>query len=277
LNPAWSPQGRDDGWLPALAAAAVLHVLVFTLVVMFGLPKLKPGGASVPINIVANAPARDSHAAEPAPEPQPAATEEPVPEAPPAPPAAKSVPVPPVPPKPAPRPVPTPAPAKTAPLKAQPPPTPAPPHPAKPAPAQPAFDLDKLQTNISKYATKSAPPRPSGGLRGPPRVDRAPPTLASGSAGPSNADVEGLGQLLNRLWNPNCAADPVDVDLAIDVDLNGRIRVDAHGRDQSSDPAVAASYIRAVSAVHKVEPYDPKFRGQHIPIRFIASKACANR
>lgn len=276
MNPAWSPQGRDDGWLPALAAAAVLHVLVFTLVVIFGLPKLKPGGTAVPINIVANAPTTDSRAAEQAPQVQSAATEEPAPEPEPAPAPAKSVPTP-APPKPAPKPVPTPAPAKTAPMKTQPPPTPAPAKPTKPAPPQPTFDLNRLDASLQGAIAKARAGRPALAPRGPTRSETALQARPSAGTGVSTSDVEGLGQLLNRLWNPNCAADPVDVDLAIDVDMNGRIRVDAHGRDQSSDPAVAASYIRAISAVHKVEPYDPKFRGQHIPIRFIASKACANR
>jgi len=271
---------RDDGWLPALAAAVVLHVLVFAVVVLFGLPKTKLGGTVVPINIVANAPTTDSRAAEQAPETQTAQTDAPTPQAPPeVTPPAKSTPAPPKPAPPQPRPVPPPP--KPVPAKSvTPAPTPKPvPTPVKPAPARPqpapTFDLNRLQESINGAVARAA--KPSSAPRGPTRRETAPQPRPSAGTGVSTSDIEGLGQLLNRLWNPNCAADPVDANLTIDVDMDGRIRVDDGGRDKSSDPAVAASYLRAIAAVHKVEPYDPKFRGQHIPIRFNASKACANR
>ncbi|MGA0603965.1 hypothetical protein ACO2Q3_24890 [Caulobacter sp. KR2-114] len=280
MNLAIPSRTRDDSWLPALAAAVVLHVLVLAVVAIFGLPKAKIGGTAVPINIVANAP--ETHAAEPAPQTQAAQTETPVPQAPPEPtPPVQSTPAPPTPAPPKPRPAPPPprpTPARTvtpAPTP-KPVPTPVKPAPAKPQPA-PSFDLNRLQSSIDTALQHAKAAKPSSAPRGPSRPSTAPRPQPGSSAGPTAGDVEGLGQLLNRLWNPNCAADPVDVNLSIDVDMNGRIRVDTGGADKSSDPAVAASYIRAVSAVHKVEPYDPKFRGQHIPIRFIASKACANR
>lgn len=289
-------RARDDSWLPALAAAVVLHVLVFAVLVLFGLPKVRMGGTAVPINIVANAPTTDSRAAEQAPQTQTAQTETPTPEAPPeATPPAQSTPAPPTPAPPRPRPTPpppkpvptktvTPAPTpRPTPTPVRPAPTPKPtPTPAKPTPVAkpqpaPSFDLNKLQASIDGAVHRAQAAKPSSAPRGPSRQETAPQPRPSAGSGVSTSDVEGLGQLLNRLWNPNCAADPVDVNLTIDVDADGRIRVNSNGGEHSSDSAVAASYIRAISAVHKVEPYDPKFRGQHIPIRFNASKACANR
>ncbi len=267
MNPAWShhhvDQRGEERW-PALAGAAALHVLVIAAVIFLGAPRLKPGGTSVPINIVSNAPTTDTRAAEKAPETQAAATENPVPEAPPAPP-------PPAPSAPA---APKPAPTKTV---ARPIPTPTRPATAQPQPAaKPAFDLDKLQASISKYARPS-PPKPAGGVRGPAHVETAPVARPAVANGASESDIEGLSQLLNRLWMKNCSgAEPVDVDVAVTVDQDGRIRADAGGQEHSSDSAVAASAIRAISAAHKVEPYDPKYRGQKYTFKFDAKKACAN-
>lgn len=282
LTTAGQPRGGNDGWLPSLAAAVLLHAVILVLVALFGLPKLKPGGTAVPINIVANAPTTDSRAAEQAEKQQTAQTETPVPEAPPeaTPPPAASVPAPPVPAPPKPHPVPAPAkptPAKTVIPPPKPTPVPAKPIPVKPAPPQPApsFDLNKLQASIDTAVSHAAHAKPSSAPRGPPRAETAPQPRPSAGQGVSTSDIEGLGQLLNRLWNPNCTA-PVDVNLSIDVNADGRIRVDSGGRENSSDMVEAASVRAAIRAVHKVEPYDPKFRGQHIPIRFNAQKACAN-
>lgn len=282
MNLAWSYRpAREPRW-PAYLAAVVLHVLLVLAVVYLGRSTLKPMGTSVPINIVATGPVTDSRAAEQAPEAQPAATENPVPDTPPAPPPpAPKVQAPPVPAPPKPTP-PKPVPTKAVPIKpAPPPPTPVakPTHPAKPQPAPapaPAFDLDKLQSSISKYA-KPSPPRPAGGVRGPAHAETAPQARPAVANGLSTSDIEGLGQLLNRLWNPNCGANPVDLDVKIAVDQNGRVRVDTEGKENSPDSAIAASAIRAKSAVHKVEPYDPKYRGQAFTIKFDAQKACANR
>ncbi|HEX7760437.1 MAG TPA: hypothetical protein VF459_13100 [Caulobacteraceae bacterium] len=261
MNPAWSHRGGKEPRWPSLAASAALHVLVVAAIVILGRPVLKMAGASVPINIVATGPVTDTRAAEQAPQTQTAATENPVPQAPPAPPPpAPSVPSPP-------QPTPAKAVAKPVPVK---------PSPAREV-AQPTFNFNKLQDSISRSVAASKAAKASSAPRGPSRAETAPQARPAIGQGITASDVEGLGQLLNRLWNPNCNAEPVDVDLAIDVDPNGRIRVDSGGRDHSPDAAVAASVIRAISAVHKVEPYDPKFRGQHFPIRFIASKACANR
>lgn len=277
MNLAWSHRvdHRGDERWPALAGAAALHALVIVAVIFLGAPRLKPGGTSVPINIVANAPTTDTRAAEQAPETHAAATENPVPETPPAPPPpAPSAPT-----------APKPAPTKTV---AQPTPTPTRPATAQPQPAaKPSFDLDRLQASISKYA-KPSPPKPAGGARGPAHAETALQARPAVANGVSASDVEGLGQLLNRLWNPNCAADPEDMTTTMSVDADGIPR-DITTRDRNGvvikvDPnqivagssAREASVIRAQQAVRKIKPYAQQFRGQTFTIKFDANKACAN-
>lgn len=311
MNPAMPPRMRDDSWLPALAAAVVLHVLVFALVVLFGLPKVKMGGTAVPINIVANAPTTDSRAAEQAPQTQTAQTETPTPEAPPeATPPAQSTPAPPTPAPPKSRPAPPPpkpAPAKTVtplpkpvPTKTVTPPPKLVPAPAKPAPPvrpqpAPSFDLNKLQDSLNGAINRAnAASKPSSAPHGPPRRETAPQPRPSAGVGVSTSDIAGLGDLLNRLWNKSCEGDaPADVTAKISVDADGRVpngslRIFGHNGNlivldskaflttQNMTPE-ETSAVRARSAITRVQPYAPQFRGQTFTINFNASKACANR
>ncbi len=279
MNPAWSHRrGPEPRW-PSLAASVALHVLVVAVIIVLGRPVLKMAGVSVPINIVATGPVTDSRAAEQAPRTQAAATEQPVAQAPPTPPtpAAPT----PAPPQPTPsRAVAKPLPVKPSPARDVAQPTPAPTRPAKAQPtpaAQPAFDLNRLQDSINHSVASAKAAKASSAPRGPTRAETAPQARPAVGQGISTSDIEGLGQLLNRLWNPNCGTNPIDLDVRIVVDQNGHVQADAGGQDHSPDSAIAASAIRAKSAVHKVEPYDPKYRGQSFMIKFDASKACANR
>jgi outer membrane biosynthesis protein TonB len=259
--------GRRDNRGPALLAALALHVGVFLAVVWFSRPAFMPRGTSVPINIVSTGPTTDSRPAQAAPIAQDAATPTPVPQAkapapPPAPPqpivkAAKPAPA-----KPAPKP--TPVPARTAPA---------------PSPSRDAFSLDALQASIAK-ATHSAPAKPANARRGPARAETAPEARVDAGTGVSQSDIAGLSQLLERLWNPDCTVDnrvviPVRFTVGFDGHLQGR--VDAGGKDISSDPVVYAAARRAIDAVHQAAPYAETYRGLAITVRFDAKKACAER
>jgi len=258
---------RRDSRAPALAAAFVLHAGLLVALISFSHPAFLPTGSSVPINIVATGPTTDSRAAEQAPAAQEAQVETPVPE-------AKAPTPPPAPPQPV--------------VKAQ---------PAKPAPPKPAkdtfslsavqadvaqkqsFNLNALQAEVAK-AAKSQPARPASARRGPTRAETAPVARVDAGAGVSQSDIAGLSDLLQRLWNPDCSVDdrvviPVKFTIGFDGHIQGR--VNAEGRDASSDPVVFAAARRAVDAVHQAAPYAENFRGLTVTVRFDANKACARR
>ncbi|HEY1929891.1 MAG TPA: energy transducer TonB [Caulobacteraceae bacterium] len=272
-----------DRLTPALAGAVALHLGLLAILLLHPTPPLAIG-AAVPITIVSHAPTTDSRRAIQAPEAQAAQTETPVPQA-----KAPEPPPPPPPPQPrnpqpkavaAPEPKPTPAPTKT-PLKATPTPE------AKPTPAQPTpktktaqksdnFSLDSLQADVSR-SLKRSPPRPSFAARGPTRVETAPEARVDAGQGVSQSDVAGLSQLLQRLWNVNCGDETVVVTVSFKVGDDGHLvgPVDDHGLRHSSNPAIAVAAVRAIDAVHKVAPYDPKFRNNTFNVKFDAQKACA--
>ncbi|MGH6986180.1 MAG: hypothetical protein ACRED9_04985 [Caulobacteraceae bacterium] len=85
--------------------------------------------------------------------------------------------------------------------------------------------------------------------------------------------------MLNRLWFKNCGgAAPVDVTVKLAVGDNGEVlQADAGGRQHSSDPATAASTLRAVAAVYQAAPYAAEFWDKDFSINFVASKACSGR
>jgi protein TonB len=256
---------------PALIAALALHVGLFAALTIFHPALPRPLGSAVPINIVSQAPTTDSRQAEAAPQKQTAQVEEPVPQArapsppPPPPPQARTTP---------PKPVKTVAPPKPA-LK----PTPTP-KPAKPShtPPRDTFDLNALAASISR-AAKSSPPRPASAARGPARSETAPEARVDAGQGISQSDIQGLSQLLDRLWLKNCdSGTVVNVTVRLTVDNDGRVLLaDAGGREHAGDPAASASAIRAIAAVHQAAPYAEEFRGRTFSINFDAAKACANR
>jgi hypothetical protein len=256
-------QPRDNR-TPAIATAAVLHAGLI-LALWYFTPPPKPGGNAVPINIVSSAPTTDSRPAEEAPQAQTAQAEEPQPE-------AKPQPAPPPPP---------PKPTPVTPHPAVKPPTPAPtPRPvqtqAKPTPAQTppkTFDWSQIQHTIDS-AARSAP-RPAAAPRGPTRAETDTHARPDVGQGVSTSDIEGLSQLLNRLWLKNCnGADLANVTVRLTIDQFGMVAKadDGHARLEDDTP----SGIRAISAVHKAQPYGPQFRGQTFIVKFDASKACAN-
>jgi outer membrane biosynthesis protein TonB len=221
----------------------------------------------VPINIVASGPTTDSRPAEQAPVAQDARTEAPVPEAkPPTPPAAPPEPV----------------------AKAQPPK----PAPAKHAaesyslsavaadiPRKQSLSLSALQAEVAK-AARSQPSRPAFAQRGPTRAETATAARVDAGTGVSQSDVAGLSELLQRLWNPDCSVDDkVVIPVKFTIGFDGRIqgRVNAEGRETSSDPVVFAAARRAVDAVHQAAPYAETYRGLTLTVRFDAKKACAQR
>jgi type IV secretory pathway VirB10-like protein len=262
---------RRESRAPALAAALVLHLGLFLAVMWFSRPAFMPTGTAVPINLVASGPTTDSRPAEQAPVAQDAATPTPVPEAkapapPPAPPqpVAKAEPSKPAPPKPAPQPTPRPV-AKAAPVQ--------------PSPSRDTFSLDALQASIAK-AANSRPARAASARRGPARPETAPEARVDAGTGVSQSDIAGLSQLLERLWNTDCNADkrvviPVRFTVGFDGHLLGK--VDAGGRETSSDAAVSVAARRAIDAVHEAAPYAQTYRGLTITVRFDAAKACAER
>ena len=270
----WGRQSSaSPGFVAALVAALALHVGLVILMAQAPdkPPKLRPIGSSVPINIVSKDQITDARAAEQAPVTQTATTPVPAPVAPPAPPPAPA----PIAAKPAP---PKPTAAVAAPPKPSPKPVkPPPPVAARPAPPR-ADLLDTLQNAIN-HAAASAPPRPIHAPPGPPRRETAPQARPSMGEGISQSDLLGLQQLLERLWNPNCAApgaEGVRLRLAFTIGVDGNVvgQINVAG---SSDPVVAAATRQAVDAVRRAEPYAEPYYGQRVVVNFNAREACAKR
>jgi outer membrane biosynthesis protein TonB len=270
---AWTFRRREN-MAPALLAALALHVGLF-LVLLVHRPSMLPTGTAVPINIVASGPTTDSRQAIQAPVEHQAQVETPVPEA--------------KPPEPAP-----PAPPRPTPKSAQ-APAPTPPKPAvKPTPSKPTkdtFDLAAIQADVGSHRqslnlaklqadlaseSRSRQSRPAFALRGPTQAESAREARVDAGTGVSQSDMAGLQQLLQRLWNPDCANGqrpviPVKFTVGYDGHLQGA--VDAAGRDIRSD----VDARRAVDAVHQAAPYADSYRGLTITVRFDAKKACAER
>ncbi|MEO8812250.1 MAG: energy transducer TonB, partial [Caulobacteraceae bacterium] len=98
----------------------------------------------------------------------------------------------------------------------------------------------------------------------------------------SQSDAQGLQQLLERLWNVNCAAeggDTVVVPVSFAVGEDGRVvgRITGGGEESSSDPVVFAAARRAIDAVHQAAPYGEPYRGKRFKVIFDARKACSQR
>ncbi len=272
---------RQESLAPALLAAAVLHVGLFLIATLNLRPSMAPMGTAVPITLVAHGPTTDSRPAEAAPETQTARAEVPVPQAkaPTPPPAAAPAPAPPTPKPPPVKAVkPTPQP-KPLPEKTRPPPPP--PLPARAQPQRQAFNLDALAANIAR-TTRPSPPRPSSGAKGPARAETAPVARVDAGQGVSQSDISGLSQLLERLWNPNCATaggDTVIIPVKFTVGFDGRVigRITAGGRDASANPVLSTAARRALDAVRQAEPYGADYRGQTFTVNFDARTACTNR
>jgi periplasmic protein TonB len=276
---AWGYRRRETR-TPALAAAIALHLGFALALLIFGKAPPLPLGTSVPVNIVATGPTTDSRPAVEAPVEQSARVATPVPEA--------------KPPEPAPQP--KPQPKAVEPKPAPPPPKPAPalkPTPVKPKPfdlsavaadvgAKPQpknFNLNALQADVAQ-AAKAHPSRPASGERGPDRAETAHENRVAAATGISQSDIAGLQGLLQRLWNPDCSVDEkVLIPVKFLVGFDGRVqgRVDAGGRENSSDPVVFAAARRAIDAVHEAAPYADTYRGLPFTVVFNSKKACADK
>ena len=244
---------RRDSLTPAFLAAAALHIAIFAAVIFFKGSIPAPRGDVVPINIVSTGPVTNSRPAEVAPQTQAAQVETPV--------AEEKAPLPP----PAPTPTPAPTPVKPSPI-------------AKPQAAKPDF-LDALQASIAR-ANSRTPPRPASAPRGPARAETAPVARVDAGHGVSQSDMQGLQQLLERLWNPNCSVEGgegVVVPVKFAVGDDGRVVGRVTDRGASADPVVFAAARRAIDAVHQAEPYAEPYRRNTFTVIFDAQKACAKK
>lgn len=271
---------RRSDFSAFLLASLVLHAALFGALFVLGLFRkdLQLGG-SVPVNIVANGPTTDLAPAIEAPEEQTAQTEEPVPDAPIQPAAPTPTPTP-TPPKPAPKTPPTPAKPTPAPTpKPQPKPTPAPAAKAaaaKPAPKQKSLDLDALEASLSPSGGQA-----SSAQRGPSRPStarQARPDLGSGAMA---AAVSGMGEEIQRRWNPNCNIEggrAVRLRVSFQLGMAGQVIGDVRVQALSAPGPVAdAAKDRAVRAVYAASPFRTLPRdlyGQAFNINFDAAKAC---
>jgi outer membrane biosynthesis protein TonB len=268
---------------PAALGSIGLHVAVaIALMISWGARDLKVGSV-VPVTIVTKAPAGEPTPAEQATETQAAATEAPVPEA---------APTPAPPPQPAPPPAPAPTPAPPKPVEKAPAPTPA---PAKPAPARKSLDLDALAASLTKPA-RNAPPRPSSAARGPTRAETAPVARDTGGVSPAAATaLQGLADVLQRRWNPNCNVEggrDVEVKVSFKLGAYGQVEGKVDGRSPGvrlPDPedcagragkecVALAAVNRAVAAVYAAAPFKNlphELYGQRIAVNFNAREACA--
>jgi periplasmic protein TonB len=280
---------RRDSLAPALLAAAALHLGLFAALTLFHPTLPLPLGSAVPINIVSQAPTTDSRQADQAPETQTAQADQPVPQ------AKAPVPPPPPPPQPQQR-VTPPKPLKTVTLPQpalKPAPTPAKPTPVpavkpQPAPTKPSrtptkdtFDLNAIAAVVA-HAARTAPQRPAYAARGPTRTETAPVARVDAGEGVSQSDLQGLQQLLERLWNPDCVTEgggavvvPIHFTVGDDGRVTGRVTDAAH--DTPADTVAYAAARRAIDAVHEAEPYADAYRGKTFTVNFDAHKACAGR
>ena len=223
-------------------------------------------GGAVPVNLVADAPTTDSSPSIEAPDRQTPKSDKPADRGNPEPAADTRAPAPvkdPVSlPKSSPRPTPSLAPGRLT-------------------PPSTAFSLDALAASVARQAAADraraghAPPGPS-------RARTAAESRPDAGQGIAQTDMQGLQQLLERLWNPSCsieAADavvvPVKFAVGADGQLVGRASSVAQGASNGAIEAVAAR--RAVDAVSRAEPYGPEFRGKSFTVIFDARKACANQ
>lgn len=263
---------RDESLTPAFLTALALHLGLLAWITFFPQPtSIMPMGTAVPITIVSSAPVTDSRKAVAAPTVQEAQTEAPIVNAKaPEPRAAAARPTPP-------KPAPVPTIARTAPaLK------PAPPKPTAPSKAHPVtqpLNLDALQASLAR-SVHAAPAHPAFAKRGMAQIETDLQARVDAGRGVSQSDQQGLQQLLERLWNPNCAVeggDAVIVPVRFQVGPDGRVasRISAGGRETSSDPILAAAARRAIDAVHQGAPYKAELRDKVFTVNFNAKSACA--
>lgn len=263
--------------LPAVLFSALAHAVLLGLAWYYW-PKTDPGGGTfgiTPVTLVAQGPTGNT--AVPVPEtPEPLATPEPAPDEDPA-----------VVAPPTPAPVPTPAPPKTQGKPSTSAPT--------GAGSRPPAD-DSFLDNLAKSLPGGGGSRRSGGAQGKPVVKTGTPTAATGgclSPGTPCPWKEGLGEKVERYWNPNCAVEGgssvkliakvtfrADGFLVGDAEISdartGRIFQVANTSETGASVSGAAA-IRAYSALRRILPYagvPPELVGRRIILNLNADKAC---
>ncbi len=274
-----APTRRGDSLAPAFFAALCLHLAFLAMVVFLHAARPPPPGDVTPITLVAHGPMTNSRPAELAPRVQAAQAEQPPTPATLSPPAAEP-----------PAPV-EPSPAPPRPVKAQPVPRPAPvpaptpkPKPTRPqaasavlAPAKAVPAGDTFLEHLAQTLPASrSPPRPASGTRGSPQPETDLARRIDAGQGVSQSDLQGLQQLLERLWNPNCAAPGADqlvIPVRFSIDGDGHVT----GKVVERGAAESAAGRRAIDAIHEAEPYQPAYRNNTFTVKFDAQKACAGR
>jgi outer membrane biosynthesis protein TonB len=263
--------------LPAVLFSALVHVVLLYLAWQHW-PKANEGGGTfgiTPVTLVAQGPVGNTTA--PVPEtPEDFATPDPVPEEDPA-----------VVTPPTPAPVPTPAPTRSQ-------TKPAPPATSGVGNRAPADD--SFLTNLAESLRGGGGARQSGGAQGPARAKTGTPVAATGGCLSANNPCpwkEGLGEKIERYWNPNCAVEGgASVRLVAKVTFNadglligepeisdarsGRV-FQVKNTSESGASVSAAAAIRAYSAIRRILPYTgvPKeLVGRRITMNLNADKAC---
>ncbi len=262
--------------LPAVLFSVLVHLAAGLAIYLW--PKPDPGGGTfgiTPVTLVAQGPVGNTAA--PVPEtPDEMATPDPVPEDDPA-----------VVAPPTPAPVPTPAPTKSQ-------TKPSPPAPAGTGSRAPADD--NFLTNLAQSLRGGGGAKTSGGQQGRATPKQGTAVAATGGCLSSNTPCpwkDGLGEKVERYWNPNCAVEGGDsVRLVAKVTFNadgflvgepeisdarsGRVfQVTNAGETGTSVSAAAA--IRAYSAIRRILPYSGVPRelvGRRITLNLNADKAC---
>ena len=269
--------------VPAIAAAAVLHVGVIGLALLLGqwLNKPEQIGNVTTVTLMTSADVAAAREAVQADQEQEASTPTPSPQAPD--------------PTPAPAPTPTPAPPQPTPAPSKPAPAPTPQQAqtptaaksaTKPAKPTPAWDPDALSKQLVANAAKASGGKPSSAPAGA-QKQRTTPHPVPSSTGNTDAVSAGaiatLGAELQRLWTLDCdtagrSDQPIKV--AFRLGSSGNLIGTPEVLDQSSDDVVKAAAGRAVRAVYAAQPMTnlpSGLYGPRIVVNFNAKQACAQR
>jgi protein TonB len=239
--------------VPAVAAAAALHVGVIVLALVLGKMFDRPGDGDhiTTVTLMTSADVAAAREAMQTEQSQQASTPTPTPQ------AAEPIP------QPAPTPAPTPAPPQPKPAP-QPTPTPTSNQArgntttskanAKPAPT---MDFDALAKSLEAN-TKASGGKPSSAQRGP---QRAPKPIHVGSPSGANspaakAAIASMQDGLQRLWNPSCevlGGDDITIVLHYQVDAGGILHPKSVTSTEanSTNPLIKAASERAVRAVYQ--------------------------
>ena len=275
--------------IPAVAAAAALHVGVFLAAILLSqwLNRPEPITQVTAVTLMTSADVAAAREAMQADQAQEAAAPEPTPQAPETPPA----------PEPAPTPTPAPPLPRPAPPKPNPTPTPAPKAAqaegataaakatAKPAKPAPSMDFDALAKSLEASA-KASGSKTSSAQKGPAR----PRTAVKASASNGNTDAVSAGALaslgaeLQRLWSLDCdnaGRSDAAIQVAFRLGSSGNLIGDPVSSQQgASDAIVKAASDRAVRAVYAAQPMTnlpAGLYGPRIVVNFNAKQACGQR